>query len=449
MKRLRFLGAAGTVTGSCYFLQTDDKPGVVIDCGMFQGTKEIEALNQQDLKINVESIGAVVLTHAHLDHCGRLPILTKRGYKGPFYMTEASRDLIQIVLFDAVRIAETDPEKTPLYSENDVLSLLDQTEIVDYGQPFHASHYSVLMKDAGHILGSTSLEFTDNQDQSIRKIIFSGDLGNSPQEIVRPTEMFDEADMVIMESTYGGKTHPDDDPDTALLEEINMIEETGGTLLIPSFAIQRTQEILCRIRRLKANARVKAQTPVFLDSPMATKVTSVYTSYPELYNQDFLKSGSVNNFEFSNLHVIQRHSDTKKMRAAKGARVIIAGSGMMSGGRIVRHAAQMLPIKTTRLLMVGYQGDETLGRYITEGVNPVKIAEQMIPIRANVRHVRSMSAHADEPKLLKWLKNIQGVRKVILTHGDIEPREALKQSIIRDIGEKDFVLPMINEEVVL
>lgn len=448
MIRLKFHGAAGTVTGSCYFLQRNDEPGLVIDCGMFQGPKNIENLNHSELQIIGQQVGAVVLTHAHLDHCGRLPILIRKGFKGKFFMTQATYELMQIALFDAAHIAQADKDKTPLYNEEDVMSVISQSEIVEYGTSFQASSFNIIMRDAGHILGSASLEVT-SAGNSKHKIIFSGDIGNYPEEIVRPTEFITEGDVVIMESTYGGKQHPDDDPDTAIMEEINEVEKTGGTLLIPSFAIQRTQEILYRIRRLKARQAVKAQTAVFLDSPMALKVTKVYQAHSELFNNAFAAEGSVGNFDFSNLHVLEKKNDAQKIKQTKGAKVIIAGSGMMSGGRIVGHAAKLLPDGHTRLLIVGYQGEETLGRAITEGVNPVKIDEEMIPVRAHIKHIRSMSAHADEPKLLKWLQKIQGASKLVLTHGDEEPRAALQASIIKTGAQYEFSLPHLNDEIVL
>ncbi len=448
MIRLKFLGAAGTVTGSCYLLQHNDEPGLVVDCGMFQGPKDVENLNHGELQIIGQQVGAVVLTHAHLDHCGRLPMLIRKGYKGKFFMTQATHELMQIALFDAAHIAQADPDKVPLYSEEDVMSVIDQSEIVDYGQSFQASSFFVTMRDAGHILGSASLE-VNYAGNTKHKIVFSGDIGNYPEEIVKPTEFITEGDTVIMESTYGGQRHPDDDPDTAIMNEINEVEKTGGTLLIPSFAIQRTQEILYRIRRLKARQAIKAQTAVFLDSPMALKVTKVYQAHSELFNNAFAAEGSVGNFDFSNLHVLEKRNDAQKIKQTKGAKVIIAGSGMMSGGRIVGHAAKLLPNEHTRLLIVGYQGEETLGRAITEGVNPVKIDEEMIPVRAHITHIRSMSAHADEPKLLKWLQKIQGVSKLILTHGDEDPRAALQQSIINSGSHYEFALPHLNEEIVL
>lgn len=448
MISLKFLGAAGTVTGSCYFLQHNDDPGLVIDCGMFQGPKDIEKLNQSDLQIVGQQVGAVVLTHAHLDHCGRLPILIRKGYKGKFFMTQATHELMQIALFDAAHIAQADPDKVPLYSEEDVMSVINQSEIVDYGQSFQASSFYVTMRDAGHILGSASLEVRYSGN-SKRTIIFSGDIGNYPEEIVKPTEFITQGDAVIMESTYGGQKHPGDDPDTAIMEEINEIEKTGGTLLIPSFAIQRTQEILYRIRRLKARHAIKAQTAVFLDSPMALKVTKVYQAHSELFNNAFAAEGSVGNFDFSNLHVLEKKGDAQKIKQTKGAKVILAGSGMMSGGRIVGHAAKLLPDERTRLLIVGYQGEETLGRAITEGVNPIKIDEEMIPVRAHVKHIRSMSAHADEPKLLQWLQKIQGARTLVLTHGDEEPRAALKEAITKVGSSYEYTLPHLNDEMVL
>ena len=448
MKKIKFLGASGTVTGSCYLLSRADDPGLLIDMGMFQGSKETTKLNYQALQFDPQNLEAVILTHAHLDHSGRLPILAKHGFNKPIFMTKPTKDLIEIALLDAAHIAEHDAEVTPMYAEEDVLDLLTNAEIVSYDQPFQIGHYNVVFKDAGHILGSASVVITDESaDDGVKKLVFSGDLGNSPQDLLRPTELIDDAEVIVMESTYGGRTHTTEKPHDFLQREIREIEKTGGVLLIPAFSIERTQELLHILDHLKQENNIRRDTPVYLDSPMASRVTKVYKIYREYYGDELAEHARRDDpFSFEGLRVTKTREESGKIHHKEGPLVIIAGSGMMTGGRILHHAATYLPRQTTRLLFVGYQGIETIGREILEGKKSVFINDREIKVNATVSNLGSMSAHADEPKLLHWLKHIQNVKKVFLTHGDDIPRQDLAKSIDSQLNIKNVTLPKLNEE---
>lgn len=445
MKKLKFLGSAGEVTGSCYLLTSDDGSQVLIDFGMFQGPKEISNLNYEPLQFNPSQVKGVVLTHAHLDHCGRLPMLVYGGFSGKIYMTAPTFDLVEVILRDSANIAQEKIDVPPLYGIEEVEKILQMVEIVQYDQDIHFGPFVATFKNAGHILGSASIKITDREDE--RSVIFSGDLGNTPEDIIRPTEYFDSADFVVMESTYGNRLHPKQDPTQIIQEEINAVERDSGVLLIPAFSLERTQEILHRIYHLKKEKKIQPDTPVFMDSPMGIRATEIFKLFKEFYN-DELQSHHDDPFSFEGLAVTQEARDSKDIIKAIDPKVIIAGSGMMSGGRILHHALNYLPIKTTRLLFVGYQSEETLGRSILQGARKVRIYDKYITIRASIRET-TMSSHADQPKLIDWLKQIQGVKKVILTHGDTEQREAFGQKIKQELHHQDVLLPLNGDEVSL
>lgn len=451
MKSLSFYGASGTVTGSCYMLKRSESPGILIDCGMYQGTDEVVRLNQIPLAFNSRELDGVLLTHAHLDHCGRLPLLIKNGYKGKIYMTEPTYDLTEIVLMDAARIAEKEESITAIYTEDDVLRTLEQAEIIEYDAPFELGHFKVTYRDAGHIMGSACIEIRDpGADDGIETIIFSGDLGNLPHSMLEPTYMFDSADIVVMESTYGGRNHPKDDAKTLLQKSVNAAESADSTLLIPAFAIERTQEILYQLKQLKDTAKIKAETPVFLDSPMAIRVTEVYRRYGGYYNDTFhdvLMRGEP--FEFPGLSMVKKHKQSRAIDMTMGVKVIIAGSGMMTGGRILKHAKKYLPLDSSELLFVGYQGEETLGREILNGAQTVHIQDSDIAVKAKISSIASLSGHADESQLLEWLGHMSGVKKVFLTHGEDDARLALSKKIKEEKGISDVIMPDLNDEVLI
>ena len=455
MLNIRFCGAAGMVTGSSYFLyDTDTKKGILIDLGMFQGAEWISDHNWDDLKVDPRDILGVLLTHAHLDHCGRLPLLSKAGYKQKIYMTEPTKDLIQIVLMDTVKIAEHDRghrEHPAMYGEADVYNTLALETIVEYDETFEIGPFKIVYRDAGHIMGSASIEVsTHGHSGQPLKIAFSGDLGNSPQDLMRPTEQISTADVVLMESTYGGRSHDDEEPTVIFAREIQEVEKTGGALLIPSFSLERTQEILHIIDHLKRDGKVAPQTAVYLDSPMAIAATNVYKKYAHYFNKEIQEHMKTDDpFGFEGLRLVEKHADSIKIARHDGPKVIIAGSGMMNGGRILQHATHFLPLPTTRLLFVGYQGEETIGRYISEGATEVTLQGIRVPIRASTTQMHSMSAHADHKGLMKWIQNIHGAKKIFLTHGDEQPRRDLQIALKEGYPGASVHIPNLYEDIAL
>ncbi len=444
MDSIRFLGAAGTVTGSSYFLKNASDKGILIDLGMFQGPYQIENLNRGPLDLHLNEIEGVVLTHAHLDHCGRLPLLAKMGYGGKIYMTKATRELLEIVLIDAAKIAHNDQD-VPLYEEKDVEAILRLAEVVEYHVPFQLGDYTVKLYDAGHILGSASVEIKNE-----KTIVFSGDLGNSPEELLHATEKIAAADVVIMESTYGDRIHHVEDTDAMLQNEINQVEKSGGVLLIPAFSMERTQEILHKIDHLKKEKKVSDKTPVFLDSPIAIKTTEVYKQFKNLYSQELSGHSQKDDpFDFPGLTMAESVDESKAILGVYGAKVIIAGSGMMSGGRIMYHALEYLSYRSTRLFIVGYQGEGTLGRDILDGARVVTIKDRKVQVNSTVTHSSGMSAHADQPKLLDWFNAIQGVQRLILTHGEDGPRTELKKIMNEKNASLTIDMPHLNETISL
>ncbi len=445
---VKFLGAAGTVTGSSYVVTSGSGQSILIDLGMFQGPSEVNKLNYAPYDYDPSLLSAAILTHAHLDHCGRLPIIMPRGFKGDIWMTPATRDLTELSLFDSAKIAKDDAKEF-LYDSAMVTQTITKFRPVDYHIPSQIGDFIVTFRDAGHILGSASLEITDkNPSSEIKKIVFSGDLGNTPEPLEAATELIDSADAVVMESTYGDRLHPTGSPINSIQSEINIVESTGGTLLIPSFSLDRTQELMHIIMHLKRNGKIKNETPIYMDSPMAQKATTVYVNYPKLFNaevQEDLKIGDI--FSFPGINVVNGRRESEGLCSIAGPKVIIAGSGMMTGGRIVGHAAHYLPIASTRLLIVGYQGEGTLGRELFEGKKDVFIDGKTIKVNGTVTDIQTMSSHADQKQLMNWLGHIKNVKKVFLTHGEDGPRTILSQKISEDLNIKDISLPTLNQEV--
>lgn len=431
MKYITFLGASGTVTGSSYFLHDANMKGILIDLGMFQGNNEIERWNYDAIPFHPTDLDGVFLTHAHLDHSGRLPLLRKFGYRGPIYMTEATRMLVELTLRDSAKISAEHGNGMALYTEQDVEWILTKAVYVAYDETVTVGPYAVTFRNAGHILGSAFLEVhcADHED-GIRKITFSGDLGNYPDDLVQPTQTVDESDVVLIESTYGDRKHNDENARQILQEEINGIEESGGTLLIPAFSVERTQEILHHIDHLKKNSLVQLETAVYLDSPLGIKVTHIYQQYRNLYNKELTEHTYTDDpFDFPGLAMIEHGRESQKIIDKPGPKVVIAGSGMMNGGRIINHAQMGLSNEQNRILFVGFQGEGTLGRYILDGNPDVMIKGFRVPIRCHVRKSSSMSSHADQPKLLQWLSTIQGLAHLCLVHGENPQRKALGEKV--------------------
>ncbi len=446
--KVKFLGAAGTVTGSSYILTSDSGASILIDLGMFQGTPEISRLNYEPYDYDCKNLAGAVLTHAHLDHCGRLPVALTNGFNERFFMTAPTRDLTELSLLDSAKIAMQ--EKKPfLYDKDLAIKTVDKFKIVEYHTPFQIGNFKITLRDAGHILGSASLEIVDEKaNGAFQKIVFSGDLGNTPEELVKATELIDSADAVVIESTYGDRLHPFGDPRQDIQNEINAIEKSGGALLIPAFSLDRTQEILHLIMHMKLSGKILPQTPVYLDSPMAEKATVDYMKYSKLFNshiQEDLKFEDP--FSFPGLITVNDWNESQDIHNQSGPKVIIAGSGMMTGGRILGHAAHYLPMDSTRLFIVGYQGDETLGRELLEGDKEIVIDRTRIRVNATVSHTETMSSHADQAQLLNWLTHIKQVKKVFITHGEDGPRAVLAKKISEELNITDIALPILNQEI--
>lgn len=445
MTSISFHGAAGTVTGSCYTL-THANRSVFIDCGYFQGPEDIEKLNAQPLGFDPSGIEAGILTHAHLDHCGRLPLLAKGGFTGPIYMTAPTKDMIEIVLTDAVKIMEHDAEDDSeiIYTQEDADRMLDSARVVEYHEPFTAAGIKATLADAGHILGSSFITF--QPPGSPHKITFSGDLGNSPQELVMPTEHVYDSHTVVMESTYGDREHVKDDPTAILEEEISAIEQSGGTLMIPSFSIQRTQELLHRLHHLYHTKRISEAIPVFLDSPMAIRMTKLYEHYYRFMNTE-LKSHALEYppYELGSLKLTPRSKDSKRIAKHVGPKVIIAGAGMMNGGRILQHAKTYLSDPNSRILFVGYQGIDTPGRAILEAdFDWIALDNQPTRVRANITQLHGMSSHAGQSQLIDWLSRITNAKQVFLTHGEDVSRIALKEKLHKENHKLDVTNPLLH-----
>lgn len=446
--KITFLGAAGTVTGSSYVLTSGRGQSVMIDLGMFQGPKEVDELNYKPFHYDGGQLSGAILTHAHLDHCGRLPILLPMGFKSDIFMTQPTQEMTELSLLDSAKIAVQD-ERPILFDKDLAYETFQFFKNVEYRKPFQMGDFTVTFRDAGHILGSASLEITDEHASSeIRKIVFSGDLGNSPEDLVEQTEFIDSADAVIMESTYGDRLHPDQVPEDMIQSEINIVENSGGVLMMPAFALERTQELMHIIMHLKKSGKIKAKTQIYMDSPMAKQATKIYRQHPDMFNEHIREDFHIGDpFEFEGLNIVESRQASRGVYHERGAKVIIAGSGMMTGGRILGHAQQYLPLSSTRLLIVGYQGEGTIGRALLEGARDITIEGKPVHVNATVNSTQAMSSHADQSQLLKWLGHIKGVKKVILTHGEDDPRKALSQRIQEELNINDVAMPALNDEL--
>lgn len=441
--KISFLGAAGMVTGSASLL-SGSGGDLLVDLGMFQGGDKEEGLNWMAPEIDGRRLAGVVVTHAHLDHCGRLPMLLDLGYKGKFYMTKATRDLMEIVLLDAVKVGESNGRV--LYGIGEVEQVMARARTMKFDEVMRIGGMKVSLTKAGHILGAASVVVEDETKN--RKVVFSGDLGTGESPLIDEWVAPKEAEVVVMESTYGDRRHEEVNEEEALEREMRKVSKKKGVLLVPTFSIQRTQRVLYRLSELSRQKRIPGGMKVYLDSPMAIRATRVFRRNAELYSGDLKKSlGGRDPFSFSELVITEKGWESRKIGKDKGAKMIVAGSGMMTGGRILGHAKRYLGDGRTTVLFVGYQAEESLGRKVLEGAEKVVIDGKEIRVKAEVSEITSMSAHADQSQLLEWLMKIKGVKKVVLNHGEDEAREVLAKEIGKRMKEVEVVMPGLGETI--
>jgi metallo-beta-lactamase family protein len=449
--KLVFSGAQRGVTGSCHLLKTKDADSnelqLLFDCGMFQGQQLCGTKNQEEFGFDPKEIDAVFITHPHADHIGRLPRLVREGFEGKIYMTTPCLALARIVLEDAHHIMKEDAQKcgsSVLYEIEDLIETFQQAEGVGYHQEVQIGNgVKVMFHDAGHVLGSSYISV----DAEGKRVVFSGDIGNDNVPILPDTEPISHADVVVSESTYGSRKHEDIESRQRVLKEcIESTIKTKSVLMIPAFSIERTQELLYEINLLLKDMDTKI--PIFLDSPMAIKATQVYRDFSEYlkFDADILKEDDRDFFSFPNLVITSSTQDSKKINDTPTPKIIIAGSGMMSGGRIMHHLIRYLGDKKNIVLVIGYQAHGTTGRKIYEGANRVKIFNEDVTVNARVKSIGSFSAHGDADKILRWLKPKEGnIPKVFLVHGDPEDKEVFATELRHKL-KTEVIIPEYKSE---
>ncbi|MFA5173200.1 MAG: MBL fold metallo-hydrolase [Candidatus Paceibacterota bacterium] len=447
--KLTFYGGAESVTGAQYMLESEGKK-ILIECGMTQGEDYCEKKNFEPLSYNPKEIEAVIITHAHIDHIGMLPRLFKEGFQGEIYSTEPTKDFSELLLLDSADILRKEAEKhgkKPLYEEEDINALMKKWRKMEYYQPFQVGVYKIEFKNAGHILGSASAII----EAENKKIVFSGDLGNSEPSIIKEKDYIKEADYALIESVYGARIHEDADKRRDMLEDfVEEVINDKGTLLIPTFAMERTQELLFELDSLIRKGRIP-KVPIYLDSPLAIKLTTIYKKYRSYFREeiaDQIKLGD-DIFDFPGLDATLTHEESLKIDQDKGPKIIMAGSGMSQGGRILRHELNYLSDSKSGILFAGYQAEGSLGRQIQEGKNKVVIFGKEVEVKCKIKNIDGYSAHADQRELINWAgKMAQSVKIIFVTQGDKEAAETLATKI-RDELAIETKVPKPKEEVVI
>ncbi|MGE0001191.1 MAG: MBL fold metallo-hydrolase RNA specificity domain-containing protein [Fimbriimonadaceae bacterium] len=451
-RSVTFLGAAQTVTGSRHLLELDGKK-VLVDCGLFQGPRELRERNHKDTGLDAAEIDAVVLTHAHMDHIGYLPVLAKQGFKGPVYATPATIALARISLPDSGRIQEEDyrydlkkgrETSGPLYNEAEAYAALKLLRPVHYFQSTDLGKGSQFrFLPAGHILGSA---FAEVYFANGERILMGGDLGRPHRPILKDPTPVDFAEYLVLESTYGDRLHDMTTPEDVLASVIEAAVTSRGCVIVPSFAIGRTQELLWYIHELHGSGRIP-RIPIYLDSPMATSVTDVYSRGTDDHDAEMRKTVRLgaNPLEGGTVRLVRDRAMSKALNDMRGPMMVISGSGMLTGGRVLHHLRNRISDPTTTVLFTGYQAQGTPGRRLKDGADTMKFFGEDIEVRAQIRSLEGLSAHADQGETLSWLRGFkEPPRKTFLVHGEPEPQQVLAGKITGELGW-DVVIPAWKE----
>ncbi len=460
--KIKFLGAAGHVTGSMYLVETETLK-FLIDCGQFQGTLEEEQLNYKNWEFEASHLDFIILTHAHVDHSGRIPLLVKKGFNGKIYCTYPTMQLADILLRDSGKIheAETDWENkkreragldkvSPLFTEDDAIDAIQYLYPLDYHQNISVSnHFSFELVNAGHLLGSASVIITFSENGESKKLVFSGDLGNSTNFLQENPEKITAANYLVMESTYGNRLHQDIETRTDKLVDIIVdAYKDGGTVIIPSFAVGRTQEIIFELNHyIRTHETEKSEIldriPIYVDSPLALDATSIY-SHNSQYMSELIKSYGESPFKLKNLHLVNSNEASIALNRDSSPKVIISASGMCEAGRVKHHLKHNLWKSSTHVIFIGYQAEETLGRAIKDGAKKVRILDEDIAIKAHIHAISGFSGHADMNHLLEWAKSIEGLEKIFITHGEEDASHFFKEKL-SEIKSCDIEIPNLND----
>jgi len=446
MAKLTFLGAAGSVTGSKYLVEAAGKK-LLVDCGLFQGTSELKERNFKPLPTDPKTIDYAVLTHAHLDHTGWLPVLARDGYRGPIFANSATIELTELLLKDSAHLQEEEAEHAQrkkyknqeearaLYGPEDVDPVLKQLKPMPRSGGFDISpEFHVESFDAGHILGSSSLELTIREGGKKIVVVFSGDVGRYTQPILKePVTPPSNADVLLCESTYGDREHQDGDPEGLLAEIVNRVVKRGGSIVIPAFAIGRTQTFMYYLRRLEDQQRIP-RIPVYVDSPMALSATDLYVKHKEDHDLEFAREegsdGKGDPLNVHEFHLTRTAEESKAINNVKTPCIIISASGMVSGGRVLHHLVQRLPDAKNAVILAGFQAEGTRGRALQEGAKTLNLFGSAVPVCAEIVEMGQFSAHAGKSELLRWLGGFPAPPKqTYLTHGEPAAAQALQAAI--------------------
>ena len=442
--KIIFYGGAGSVTGANFMLDLGDKK-FLVDCGLQQGNRDVFETNYNDFKYTPSEVDVLFITHSHIDHIGRIPKLVQDGFNGVIYSTPETKELASIMLEDAYNVMEYHSQHggfDPLYHTNDIRKSLSLWKTHEYHQPFDVEGVNVTFMDAGHVLGSAMIQMERNGE----KIMFTGDLGNSPTPLLRDTEEVEGISYMVMESVYGDRNHePKNERSQKIKNALKRTLERGGTVLIPAFSLERTQVILYEINNLIEDGHIP-HVPVFLDSPLGRKVTHIYKASKHLFNEAVKKEIKEGDdiFDFPGLNIVHSNQESEGIKRAGGPKIILAGSGMSEGGRILRHEKDFLSDHKNSIILVGYQTPGSLGRQIFDGAKEVSIEHKKVKVNAEIHHILGYSSHKDSDNLVEFVSTTtKTLKKVFVAMGEFKSSTFLAQRL-RDYLDVNAVVPTEN-----